>query len=303
MKPQTLFVFFHFCGMAFGQQTTAAPPDFHPQVAIQHEDYLKARRHFQTKLVRVGPSPQKWTALTPPAGVTEIAYPAGSLRLKAWIHQPDTGKNNKKYPAVLFLHGGHSFSQGDWDMSRPYRDAGFVVMSPILRGENGQPGNFSMYYDEADDVIAAAEYLRHLPYVDSRRLFVAGHSVGGTMTMLSALLYKHFRAGAAFSGSPDQVIYVKYAPGAEDRAPFDITDVRELEMRSPLAFAAFFRCPLRIYYGSQEFHFDLTSQRTAEIARENGKDVEAVKVQGNHLTQVPDAIKASIEFFRQHEHN
>src|SRR5260370_27836144 len=303
MKLQALFVLLLFCRMAFGQQAITAQPDFHPQVVIQHENYLKARRHFQTKLLRVGPSPQKWNAVTPPAGVTEIAYLSGSLRLKAWINQPDPDKNNKKYPAVLFLHGGHSFSPGDWDMSQPYRDAGFVVMSPILRGENGQPGNFTMYYDETDDVIAAAEYLRHLPYVDAKRLFVAVHSVGGTMTMLSALIYKHFRAAAAFSGSPDQVIYVKYAPGAKERAPFDVSDLRELEMRSPLAFAASFKCPLRIYYGSQEPHFDLTSQRTAEIATEHGNDVEAVKVQGNHLTQVPDAINASIEFFRLHGHN
>lgn len=303
MNQRTLALLLLFCGMTFGQQPPAVQPDFHPPVAVQHEDYAKARRHFHTKLTRVGPSPQKWAAVTPPAGITEIAYPSGPLQLKAWINEPDGSENIPKYPAVLFLHGGHSFSSGDWEMSQPYRDAGFVVMSPMLRGENGQPGSFSMYYDEVDDVIAAAEFLRHLPYVDSKRVFVAGHSVGGTMTMLSTLLYKHFRAAAAFSGSPDQVIYVKYAPGAKDRAPFDITDMRELEMRSPLAFPASFRCPLRIYYGSQETHFDLTSQRTAEIARAHGHDVEAVKVQGNHLTQVPDAIKASIEFFRQQRHN
>ena len=45
-----------------------------------------------------------------------------------------------------------------------------------LRGENGQPGAFSMFYDEVEDVLAAAEYLAKLPDVDPARVFVSGHS-------------------------------------------------------------------------------------------------------------------------------
>jgi len=171
-------------GLVCAQQPQT-PPDFHPLVAIQHEDYAKARKHFQTKLLRVGPSPQKWNEITPPSGVTEVVYSSGPLKLKAWLSRPEAAR--RKYPAVLFLHGGHSFSMGDWEMSQPFREAGFVVMSPMLRAENGQAGTFSMYYDEVTDVVAAAEYLRHVPYVDPKRIYVAGHSVGGTMTMLSAL--------------------------------------------------------------------------------------------------------------------
>lgn len=172
-------------------------------------------------------------------------------------------------------------------------------MAPRLRGENGQPGNFSMFYDEVDDVVAAAEWLRHQSYVDPGRLYVAGPSVGGTMAMLAAMSYKHFRAAASFSGSPDQVLFVKYAPGAKDRVPFDAADPKELEMRSPLAFAASFKCPVRIYYGSQEPHFDLTSKRTAEIGREHHVDAQAVMVEGGHMSEVPRAVKMAIDFFQQ----
>ncbi len=41
-------------------------------------------------------------------------------------------------------------------------------MMPIFRGENGQSGAFSCFYDEVDDVPAAAEYLIKQPYVDSK---------------------------------------------------------------------------------------------------------------------------------------
>lgn len=274
------------------------PPSFATLVAVQNQDYAKARRTFHTKLLRQGPAPQSWKPLTPPAGIAEVEYPSGALRLKAWVNRPAMG-DKRRYPAVLFLHGGHGFDMGDWEASQPFRDAGFVVMAPILRGENGQAGTYTMFYDEVDDVIAAAEYLRRQPYVDPDRLFVAGPSVGGTMAMLAAMTWKHFRAAASFSGSPDQVLFVKYAPGAKDRVPFDPSDSRELEMRSPLAFAASFKCPVRIYYGAEEPHFDLTSHRTAEIAHEHGVDAQAVVVEGGHMSEVPRAVKMAIEFFQQ----
>jgi dipeptidyl aminopeptidase/acylaminoacyl peptidase len=218
------------------------------------------------------------------------------LELRAWLHRPD-GANNRR-PALLFLHGGYAFEPGDWAAAQAYRDAGFVVMTPMLRGENGQPGSFSMFYDEVDDVLAAAAYLRHLPGVDSHRIFVAGHSVGGTMTLLAALSSRYFRAAAAFSGSPDQVLYVRLAPGAKERAPFDYHIERELVMRSPLAFAAYFKCPVRIYYGSSEPQFEFTSARVAEIARAHGQNVRVVVNEGNHNTHLSRSIPDSIAFFQ-----
>src|SRR5262245_2761762 len=75
-----------------------------PNTAPQHEDYAQARRQFQTKLVRKGPSPQSAPPIKPPAGVDEIEYASSALRLKAWINRPADEKIER--PAVLFLHGG-----------------------------------------------------------------------------------------------------------------------------------------------------------------------------------------------------
>jgi dipeptidyl aminopeptidase/acylaminoacyl peptidase len=280
-------------GAAIAQETNH--PDFHPRASLQHQDYVAARSRFRTKLLRIGPAPQGFKPLALPADATEVTYSSSPDQLKAWLFTPDTPG---PHSAVLYLHGGHAFDSGDWDAAQPYRDAGFVVAAPILRGENGQPGTFSMYYDETDDVLAAIEYLRHLKSVDPHRIFVAGHSVGGTMTMLAALTSKHIRAAAAFSGSPDQLLYVSLAPGAKERAPFDYKDERELIMRSPLAFAAYFKCPLRIYYGSKEPEFEFTSEETARVARSSRKDVQVIVEPGNHKTHLPLSIEDSIKFFK-----
>ncbi|HMC67179.1 MAG TPA: prolyl oligopeptidase family serine peptidase [Gemmataceae bacterium] len=270
---------------------------FAPMVEVQEEDYAQARSRFQTKLTRKGPSPQEWARATPPAGVTEVEYASGKLRLKAWVNRP--ADETRKHSAVLFLHGGFAFGLDDWEISQPYRAAGFVVLTPLLRGENGQAGAYSFYYDEVDDVLAAAEYLSKLPYVKADRLYIAGPSAGGTLVLLTAMASKRFRAATSFSGITDQVLFCKHAKNAARDVPVDLTDLRELQLRSPLAYATSFKCPARIYYGTQEPHLHGMSQRTAALAKRRGLNVEAIQVEGDHSTSVPLAIKQSIAFFQK----
>jgi acetyl esterase/lipase len=266
------------------------PTSFPPQT----EDYAEARKHFQTRLVRQGPAPQDGGPAPPPPGVEEVGYRSGSLNLKSWVNRKPGARQQ---PGVLFLHGGFAFDLDDWEQAQPFRDAGFVVMTPILRGENMQPGNYTMFYDEVNDVLNAAEALSRLTEIDSRRLFVAGHSVGGTLALLSAQSSNRFKAAAAFSGSPDQIAWLR---GQEELAPFARNDPREMQMRSPLAFPQSFKCPTRIYFGSAEILFRPSSELLARKAKENGLDVEAASVPGDHMTAVPEAMRRCIAFFKQH---
>jgi dienelactone hydrolase len=267
-----------------------------PGIEVQNEDYPQARARFQTKLLRNGPPPDRGSPdLKPPSGVTEVVYPSGPLRLKAWVNRP--ADESRKLPAVLFLHGGWEFTRGDWEQSKPYRDAGFVVLTPMLRGENGQAGFFTYFYDEVDDVLAAAEYLGEQPYVDPNRLFVAGHSVGGTMTLLAALASRRFRAAASFSGAP---FWPEFAESKN--LPFDRNVPREIQLRSPIAYAGSFTCPLRMYYGTgEDGFFGLMSRRTAALAKKRGLDVEARAIEGDHGSHVERAMMQSIAFFKKND--
>jgi dipeptidyl aminopeptidase/acylaminoacyl peptidase len=273
-----------------------------PDVTIQTEDYAEARKTFHTTLLRKGSAPHQEDCkdTRPPVGVLEVYFPSGGLRIRAWLNRPSSGRS-EKYPAVLFLHGGFCFDASDWEETKEFREAGFIVMLPNRRGENGQPGNFTMFYDEVDDVIGAAEYLRQQPFVDQTGLYVAGLSTGGTLTMLAALTYPHFRAAASFSGSPDAVGYTRHAVaiGAESDVPFNYRDARELQLRSARAYASSFKCPARLYYGTDEKNFAISTQPTAALARQHGLDVQAVAVQGGHSSAEDAEIKMAIDFFRQ----
>lgn len=270
-----------------------------PEVEIQKEDYADARRKFKTKLIKESSSPQKVKMPEPPAGTAAIQFPSGNLMLRAWVNSP-TVTDTQKHPAVVFLHGGFNFGKEDWEMAQPFRDAGFIVLAPILRGEDGQAGNFSLFYDEVEDVLAAADYLRKQSYVDAGHIYLAGHSAGGTLALLAAMTSKQFRAAASFSGSPDQIIFVKYG-FPKEQVPFDIANPRELQLRSPLSYAASFKCPVRIYYGTAEPHFRLSSELTAKLAKKKNLDVETIRVEGNHDSAVPDEMKQSIAFFNENK--
>jgi len=284
-----------------GPQDLFAPPtDFPPQT----EDYAEARKKFQTKLIVDGPAPQGLEPMDIPPEAQEIDYVSGELRLKAWVSR-DPGDKEKK-PAVLFLHDGFAFGMDDWHMTQPFRDAGYVVLMPMLRGENGLPGSFSLFYNEVNDVLAAADVLKKLPYVDGKRMYLAGHSNGGTLALLVAMTSPRFRAAASFSGSPDQVHWTVVRSnmhgfgGNQEGIPFDQTNPKESHMRSPLAFAESFKCPVRLYYGNQENYFKATNQKLAEVAKKKKLDVEAVEVPGAQETAVFTAIPQCIEFFQKH---
>ena len=265
-----------------------------PQPALQRQDYAEARKIFQTRLLRNGPSPQPTDeAARVPAGVQRIAYTSGNLELAAFVD--DAPPDGSKQPAVLFLHGGFAFGGEDLEMPQPFRDAGFIVMVPVLRSESGQPGNFTLFYDEVNDVLAAAEALAARPYVDAKRIFVSGHSAGGTLTMLAAMSSSRFRAAAPISGSCNQFTW-QFEPSW---VPFNTSSTSEFEMRSPVSYATSFKCPTRIFYGDQETWAVTPSATTADRAKAAGLDVAVVTVPGDHGTCVPEAMLRAIEFFNR----
>ncbi len=283
-------------------QTKPSDSWFAPEVEIQKDDYGNVRKTFRTKLVRQVPSPQSEQMPKAPAEVKVIEYSSGGLRLKAWTNLPNNS-GKKKYPAILFLHGGFAFGKEDWEMSEPYRNAGFIVLTPMLRGENGQAGSFTLFYDEINDVLAAAEYLSKQPSVDAQNIYVAGHSSGGTLALLASQASSRFRAAAAFDGSPDQQLLYKgkaAKPVTPKEVTFDLNDLRELQVRSPLAYAASFKCPTRLYYSTEaSIYFHYANQRTVMAAKAKGLDVETIQVEGSHFSHVAPAMKHSIEFFKQ----
>ena len=263
---------------------------------LERQDYAEARQHFHTHLLRKMAAPEKSSALGTPPGAERVTYPGGpdgSIELVAWLSHYQPSRTLK--PAVLFLHGGNATGDGHWALMKPYWEAGFVVLLPSFRGENGQSGNYSGFYNETADALAAATYLENLPGIDKKRFFIAGHSNGGTLTLLAAMSRK-FRAAAPMSAGVNSW---RYFNRYSDEICFDETDEREFIMRSSVCFGPSLKCPALLLRGDEERPFDADHQLFVDRALMSGFKVDKKLLPGTHNGVVPGAVAESIRFFNQ----
>lgn len=253
------------------------------------------RSNFETNLIHQAPSPQKYENELPPAGVREVQYNSSGLILRAWLSE-DPGDNITR-PAVVYAHGGFAFGESDWRDAQKFIDQGFILMTPMLRGENGNPGNFEFFYGEVEDLIAAADYLSNVSYVDRDKIFLCGHSSGGTLSILTSMMPSKYKSIASFGGSPDQKSF--FNSGWWRSAPFDIKNSKEIELRSPLAYTDSIVKPLLIYVGDMDSDYLSISKRFVEEAKKYNCTCEAYIIKGDHFTSLGEAIMQSAEKFRK----
>jgi acetyl esterase/lipase len=186
----------------------------------------------------------------PPALFQLIRYESVVGPLAAYL-TPDPG-DGRKHPAIVWITGGDCNSIGEvWEPASPsddqtaaaYRQAGLIMMFPSLRGGNNNPGRREGFYGEVDDVIAAADYLANQPYVDPQRIYLGGHSTGGTLAMLVAETTDRFRTIFSFGPVEDvrnyggQFLY------------HDTSNARESEVRSPGRWLNSVKSPLFVLEG------------------------------------------------------
>ncbi len=265
-----------------------------PVLPLEREDYAKARERFHTHLLRKMPAPEKSEPLGTPPGARRVTYPGGpngSIELVAWLSEYTPSKTLK--PAVLFLHGGNATGDGHWALMKPFWQAGFVVLLPSFRGENGQQGNYSGFYDETSDALSAAAYLENLPGIDKDRFFLAGHSNGGTLSLLAAMTRK-FRAAVPISAGVNSW---RYFNRYTEELCFDETDPQEFIMRSSVCFGHSLKCPTLMLRGTQERPFDADHELLMSRATSVGTKIDHQLLPGTHNGVVPHAVDESIKFF------
>jgi dipeptidyl aminopeptidase/acylaminoacyl peptidase len=262
-------------------------------------DLTEYRAQHPTRLNRQGPPPAAWQDPTPlrlPAGVREVTYQSGSLALKAWINNiPDDGRLR---PAVVFCHGGFWFGNEDWDVLQPFLNAGFVVMAPRVRAENGNPGNFEYYYGEVDDAIAAGRFLARQKGVDPARLFISGHSAGGDLAALAAMKDNPFAMSAPIGAGLDARVLVQLEDDRHKQlVVFDAGDAHEVESRSALLFTSSMRCPVALFHGDKDWRDEIQKQFVA-LAHGFKKEASLNVVPGTHGESLPNAIPAIVTLFQ-----
>jgi pimeloyl-ACP methyl ester carboxylesterase len=187
------------------RKAAAAPaPSKAAEPASTGQTLAEARRGFVTAVRAVDGT---HSLPSPPANLF-VPIPLTNNRgaaLPAFV-TPDP-RDGRRHPAIVWITGGNSSALDDFwtadaeshdESVSAFRKSGVVVMFPSLRGGHPGTGGREYFLGEVDDVLAAAEQLARLPYVDSDRIYLGGHSTGGTIVLLVAETSARFRGVFAF---------------------------------------------------------------------------------------------------------
>ncbi len=197
---------------------------------------------------------------------------SGGTPVQAWILKPPRFSPDRKYPAVVLIHGG---PQGVWSDSFSYRwnyqmfaARGYVVFAPNPRGSTGFGQKFT---DEIsgdwggkvyEDIMQGVDYLARLPYVDGTRLAAAGASYGGYMINWLEGHTDRFRCLVSHDG----VYNTTSMFGATEELWFPLWEFRgtpwsnrELYERwSPSNYVTNFKTPMLVIHGELDYRVPVT---------------------------------------------
>ncbi len=230
-------------------------------------------------------------APVPPAGVLErVHYSSPAGKLVAYL--TPNPKDAQKHPAIVWAHGGFggigSFlweksSKRNDQTARAFREAGIVTMMPSWRGENDNPGRFELFYGEVEDLLAAVRHVKTLPYVDPERVYIGGHSTGGTIALLASEASDEFRAAFVFGAMVDGVAVLNDDNGYGN-TPYQLGRAnRDHRLRSPLRYTAFIRRPTFYFEGEKSNYYVESARQMAERAKAAGVPFEAFILPGDHF--------------------
>jgi dipeptidyl aminopeptidase/acylaminoacyl peptidase len=213
-----------------------------------------------------------------------------ALPIPVHVFVPNGSSGCHRRPALLLIHGGPEdrFDPLYYSVVQFLANRGFVVVTPNVRGSSGFGKTFASL-DNGDwggahvrDIVAVAEAVRMLNFVDPDNLFVAGESFGGFSVMSLITQYPTtFRAAVDLFGFTELATFVDSWPrflrqhlfvelGFDPRS-----DRLRNWVRSPLYHVNRIRIPLQIHQGANDSRVPRAqSDWLVERMRARGQPVE-----------------------------
>lgn len=159
--------------------------------------------------------PAEYGSIDPSVFVPDehLWYPSfDGKQVPALLYKPKEIPAGARLPAVVVVHGGPTaqFFRAFDPYAQFLVDQGYVVLEPNIRGSTGygvewRDANLRDWGGgDLEDVVAGANYLRSLPYVDPERIGVFGGSFGGFMSFIAVTKRPEvFKVGVPWVGITD----------------------------------------------------------------------------------------------------
>jgi dienelactone hydrolase len=188
----------------------------------------------------------------PPQVTVEFPGPNG-MKLHGHLYVPgvtrvaDLATVTRKYPAMIYNHGSDPDPDGVPSVAKLYLDHGYIFFAPDRHGQglSKDAGKYQVNVQQEHkgddfgiwavlleerynlDVIAAVEWFKKQPYVEPNHIGMAGLSLGGIQTLITARKDPGIRAYVVFApaamswGVDELVLHLKDSV-TNERAPMFI---------------------------------------------------------------------------------
>lgn len=214
--------------------------------------------------------------------------------IDGWLLYPAGYEQGKKYPTVLFIHGGPHGVYGSSFMfqCQVFASNGYAVLYTNPRGSQSYGQEFASACVEDwggsdfKDIMAGVDYVVNLGVADPARLFVTGWSYGGFMTSWTITQTNRFKAAVAGAivanrysmyGTSDIPFFSEHHCGG---LPWEARD--KYFDRSPISYVTNVETPVMFIHGeddlrcpisqSEEFYLSLKRLgKTAVLVRYPGE--------------------------------
>jgi dipeptidyl aminopeptidase/acylaminoacyl peptidase len=138
--------------------------------------------------------------------------------VQGWLVYPRDFDPAKKYPMVVKVHGGPSWSNmpgwpDQWEHEMSLPSQGYFLFLPNPRGSYGKGEKFTQAnvkdfgYGDFRDIMAGVDKAIESAPVDAGRIGISGWSYGGYMTMWSVTQTNRFKAAVSGAGLADWLSY------------------------------------------------------------------------------------------------
>jgi dipeptidyl aminopeptidase/acylaminoacyl peptidase len=220
-------------------------------------------------------------------GRTEtVQWSSDKLTVDGVVTYPPGFVATKKYPLVLYIHGGPtSTSLETFSPSVQLLAAqGWIIFEPNYRGSDNEGNSFQTAIvrdagaGPGRDVMAGVEILKRRGFVDESRIAVSGWSYGGYMTTWLLGNYPTVWK-AAVAGAPvtDLVDQYTLSDGNVLRAaslggsPYTEDRIAEYRAESPITYASKVKAPTLLLADVGDWRVTVTqSYRFSHALRDNG---------------------------------
>ncbi|MGI6343507.1 MAG: S9 family peptidase [Bacillota bacterium] len=186
----------------------------------------------------------------------------GDGRVHGWAFPPQRREEGRKYPAILYIHGGPTPFYGTalTYEHQAITGAGFALILCNPRGSGGygdKHQNMTQAYDGTamyDLLQFVDEAVKRFPWIDGERLGVTGGSYGGFMTNWIVSHTKRFKAAVTQRSIANKMIsYASsdMAGSSKGYACFEDFMLQQVK-ESPVAYAERIDIPFLILHGMQD---------------------------------------------------